>query len=470
MARILRCSESSTMLSVMATPRLMLSSRRHPCGHRTERAGTISQTLVIVTVNCYGTRRRVRGRRWSPARVGGGQDGPDGPGPSPPIARAATRADPKTEGEQMNLEVDKSDLHRMRAVERPPVPLEPGQARLRVDAFGLTSNNITYAVYGEAMRYWACFPAPEDETGWGRVPVWGFGEVVESSTPGVADSTRVYGYFPMADEVVVQPGRIDDSGFSDLTATRGAVPAVYSRYSFVESDPVYDADREAQQMLLWPLMVTSFVVDDFLGDHGLFGATTAVISSASAKTAIAAAFLLAERDGVEVVGLTSGANLGFVAGLGCYDTTVTYDDVDSLPTGDACFIDIAGRRDVTRRVHAHFGDHLRYSMVVGDTHWDNRADRSEPLTGPRPVFLFAPDQIAKRRRDWGRDGFERTVAAAWNRFVPWTDRWLTIRHAVGADEVEAVYHSLLDGRIDPGVGDVCTLAGTVGRSRPTDER
>jgi hypothetical protein len=157
----------------------------------------------------------------------------------------------------MNLEVDKSDLHRMRAVERPPVPLEPGQARLRVDAFGLTSNNITYAVYGEAMRYWACFPAPEEGTGWGRVPVWGFGEVVESSTPGVAESTRVYGYFPMADEVVVQPGRIDGGGFSDLTATRGAVPAVYSRYSFVESDPVYDADHEAQQMLLWPLMVTS---------------------------------------------------------------------------------------------------------------------------------------------------------------------------------------------------------------------
>ena len=62
------------------------------------------------------------------------------------------------------------------------------------------------------------------------------------------------------------------------------------------------------------------------------------------------------------------------------------------------------------------------------------------------------------------------MAAAWNRFVPWTDQWLTIRHAAGADEVEAVYHSLLDGRIDPGVGDVCTLAGTVGGPRPTDER
>src|SRR5664280_1837242 len=130
------------MLSVMATPRLMLSTRRHPCDRRTERAGTIRQTLVIVTVNCYGTRRRVRDRRWFPTRVGGRRDGP---APSPTIARAAATDDPKTEGEQMNLEVDKSDLHRMRAVERPSVPLGPGQARLRVDAFGLTSNNITYA-------------------------------------------------------------------------------------------------------------------------------------------------------------------------------------------------------------------------------------------------------------------------------------------------------------------------------------
>ncbi len=371
----------------------------------------------------------------------------------------------------MNLEVDTQDLRRVRAVEHPRELLAPGQARLRIDGFGLTSNNITYAVYGEAMHYWECFPAPETEgTRWGRVPVWGFGDVVESSTSDVAESTRVYGYFPMADEVVVEPGRVDDRGFSDMTPARSAVPAVYSRYSFVDSDPVYDAGREAQQMLLWPLMVTSFVVDDFLGDNGLFGAAMAVISSASAKTSIAAAFLLAEREGVEVVGLTSGANLEFVQGLGCYDTTVTYDSIGSLPVGEACFIDVAGRRDVTRSVHTHYGDRLRYSMVVGDTHWDNRSERSEPLTGPPPVFLFAPDQIAKRRRDWGRDGFEAAVAAAWNRFVPWTDGWLTVRHASGADEVEATYRSLLDGHVDPSVGDVCTLSDPAGPWRPADQR
>ncbi len=358
----------------------------------------------------------------------------------------------------MDLEVDRQDLHRVRTVERPAVPLQAGQARLRVEAFGLTSNNITYAVFGDAMRYWDCFPAPEEDgVRWGHVPVWGFAEVTESSTPEVARASRVYGYFPMADELVVRPGRVDSRGFSDLSPPRSAIPGVYSRYSLVDTDPVYRPDREAAQMLLWPLMVTSFVVDDFLGDHEMFGASTVVISSASAKTAIGAAFLLADRHGVTVVGLTSEANLEFVRSLGCYDTVLPYDAVGSLPPGEACFIDVAGRRDVTRMVHGHYGDHLRYSMVVGDTHWDDQSDDGQPLTGPHPTFLFAPDQIAKRRRQWGRDGFEDNVAAAWERFVPWTDSWLQVRRSAGAGAVEEIYRGLLDGRVDPRVGDICTL-------------
>lgn len=365
----------------------------------------------------------------------------------------------------MQLEVDKADLHRIRAVDRPPPTLASGEARLRVDTFGLSANNITYAVYGELMSYWACFPAPVEEgIAWGRVPVWGFADVVESATPAVAEGRRVYGYFPMGDELVVTPGRADDQGFSDLAPTREAVPSVYARYGYVDTDRVYRVDREPQQMLLWPLFVTSFVVDDFLGDHGLFGADTAVVSSASAKTAIGAAFLLAERDGVDVVGLTSAPNVDFVRSLGCYRDVLTYGDLDGLPNADSCYIDVAGRRDVTHAVHTRLGDRLRHSMVVGDTHWDDTAAGEGSLPGPRPQFLFAPDQIAKRRNEWGRDGFEIAVAAAWERFVPFTDRWLELRHRSGPTEVEAAYRDLLDGRVDPRVGDICTL-GDAGSGR-----
>jgi hypothetical protein len=275
----------------------------------------------------------------------------------------------------------------------------------------------------------------------------------------VTEGTRVYGYFPLADELVVTPGRLDDQGFSDTTPSREAVPSVYARYAVTTADRVHAPEREDQQMLLWPLFVTSFVVDDFLGDHDLFGAGTAVVSSASSKTAIGAAFLLAERDGLDIVGLTSPGNAAFVRSLGCYTRVLTYDEVADLARTPTAYIDVAGRKDVTHAVHTHLGADLRYSMVVGDTHWDDTSAGRGGLPGPTPEFLFAPTQITKRRSEWGRDGFEEAVAGAWARFIPWTDGWLTIRHAVGPAAVEAAYRDVLDGRVDPAVGDICTLVG-----------
>src|SRR5215218_5854893 len=79
-------------------------------------------------------------------------------------------------------------------------PLAAGQVRVGVDSFALTSNNITYAAFGDAMNYWQFFPT--GEAGWGIVPVWGFGTVRQSMHPGVAVGERLYGYWPMASEAV----------------------------------------------------------------------------------------------------------------------------------------------------------------------------------------------------------------------------------------------------------------------------
>ena len=78
--------------------------------------------------------------------------------------------------------VKRDDLRECRVAESEPPAVEPGQALLRVDSFGLTANNVTYAVMGEAMSYWDFFPA---EDGWGRVPMWGFAEVERSEAEGV---------------------------------------------------------------------------------------------------------------------------------------------------------------------------------------------------------------------------------------------------------------------------------------------
>ncbi len=353
----------------------------------------------------------------------------------------------------MILEVDRSDLHRTRIDDTEPVPLEPGQARLRIDSFALTSNNVTYGAFGDAMGYWNFFPA---EDGWGRIPVWGFADVVESQADAVEPGVRVYGYFPMGDELVVTPGRADQRGFVDLAEHRQPMAGAYNRYTRTTADHMYDAAREGQQMVLGPLFFTSFMLDDLIADDGS-GASTVVFSSASSKTAIGTAFLASQRAGVRVVGLTSSSNRAFVEELGCYDTVATYDDIASLPVDDAVYVDLAGNRDVQAAAHRQYGDRLAASLTVGGTHWDHGAGGGEPLVGPEPQFFFAPTQIAKRASDWGQAELDRRVGEAWRRFVEWTDGWLELRSSVGAEAVEATYHELLEGRSDPRVGHVCSL-------------
>ncbi|MDX6606165.1 MAG: hypothetical protein QOD14_705, partial [Solirubrobacterales bacterium] len=85
---------------------------------------------------------------------------------------------------------------------------------LGVDSFGLTTNNITYAVMGDAMSYWQFFPA---EDGWARMPVWGFADVVASKAEGVPEGTRIFGYLPPASHLVVEPDRADPADFVDTT-------------------------------------------------------------------------------------------------------------------------------------------------------------------------------------------------------------------------------------------------------------
>ena len=182
----------------------------------------------------------------------------------------------------MDLQVDRSDLHRTRVVELDPAPLTEGQARLRVDAFGLSANNVTYAVIGDMLQYWDFFPAEE---GWGRVPVWGYADVVESTHPELPVGRRCFGYLPMSEELVVSVGRVDDGGFSDVSPHRRAMASAYSRYRLVDPAAAGSEDED-REMLLYPLFFTAFLVDDFLGDHDLFGASVLVVSSASAKTAL----------------------------------------------------------------------------------------------------------------------------------------------------------------------------------------
>ncbi len=349
--------------------------------------------------------------------------------------------------------VKRDDLRECRVVESETPEIDSRQALLRVDSFGVTANNVTYAVMGEAMSYWNFFPA---EDNWGRVPMWGFAEVERSEAEGVEVGARVFGYLPPSSHLVVTPAAADAGGFVDGSPHRAELPSAYHRYLVTDRDSFYRTDTEAIQMLLRPLFFTSFLIDDQLGDEGLTGRGPIVLASASSKTAIAAAFMLAQRQEVELIGLTSPRNAEFVAELGIYDSTVTYDEIDSLERGPATFVDFAGDGAVREAIHSHYGDELVHSMAVGVTHWEDFGSGGE-LPGPQPTFFFAPTRVSKRAADWGRAGLEQRVGDAWHPFCEWTGGWLETIPGEGFEGLQSAWVEVLEGRVAPNKAHVISL-------------
>jgi Protein of unknown function (DUF2855) len=355
--------------------------------------------------------------------------------------------------------VKKSDLSQAQLASSDAAPLQAGQVRLKIDLFSFTANNITYASFGDTMKYWDFYPRSDD---WGVIPVWGFAEVTESLCEGITVGQRFYGYYPPASEVVLTPSRSSPAGFSVSNEPRGKLAAVYNSYSNCAADPFYAHGSEAVQCLLRPLFITSWLIDDFLADNSFFGSEAVLLSSASSKTAYGTAFCLSLRpkaDRPRIIGLTSASNLAFTQSLGCYDEVITYEQLESLNAAQtATFVDYAGNAALRLRIHTHFKE-LKYSCSVGGTHVQELGG-AKGLPGPKATLFFAPAQIAKRRDDWGGAVLNQRLVQSWQAFAQRVSQdgatWMDVETHTAAT-ANAAYASLLKGQLSPRSGQVWSL-------------
>lgn len=354
-----------------------------------------------------------------------------------------------------DLIVDRDRLTEVEVVDAPEPDPRPGEIVLRVDRVGLSANNVTYAVFGDDLRYWDFFPVPDRDGRRGRVPLWGFADVVRSARPEVDEGTRVYGFLPTSSHLVVEPAKVGPKGFRDASPHRRPLPSAYNSLATTGADPVYDAGQEDVQVLYRPLFMLSLMLSDLIIDAGCFGADAVVFSSASSKTASATAFLL---EGIHRIGLTSERNRAFVAGLGCYDDVHTYDEIDDLTARGAVFVDMAGDPALRRRVHARLAP--VHSAVVGATHHEADPDLSggEDLPGSRPTFFFAPDRMRARHADWGPDGLEERHAEAWSRFAPVAAGWVDVTLGRGPRGLRTAWLDTLAGTTPPRTGHVIKVS------------
>lgn len=335
-----------------------------------------------------------------------------------------------------------------------PDQLEDGEVLLDIDHFAFTANNITYAALGARFKYWDFFPV---EKPWGRIPVWGFADVAASRHPDVKIGQRVYGYLPMARQLRVRADKVGRSSFIDASAHRTHLALAYNQYLFTHADPAYRKEHEALQMLLRPLLITSFLLDDFLAEADFFNAQQVLLTSASSKTALGLAFMLKhqrQKRGLPltITALTSPGNLAFVESLGYYDRAVSYADIDQLDaTTPSVSIDFAGNGEVLAALHTHFADKLLFSSLVGAAHWDQRGGNRD-LPGARPEVFFAPGYWQKRGEEVGNDQLMRNFAQLWSPLVASVEGWMEVVTLEGDDAVRQAYLDTLHGKIRPDQG------------------
>lgn len=343
--------------------------------------------------------------------------------------------------------VNRHDLADAWIETREPVPLADGQVRVKTGRFALTANNVTYGIAGEMAGYWRFFPAEAPE---GIVPVWGFATVCESRVADLPVGTEIWGYLPMASDLVLQPGPVSATGFMDISAHRRDLPPVYNHYALTSADtPELKAAGDARS-LFFPLLMTGYVLADWLEDQEFRGAEQIVVSSASSKTGFALAFCVGAKR--HAIGLTSPKNLEFVRRLGCFDEVFAYGEVETLDASKpTLFIDMAGSIGVTQAVHRHFGKQLKASVAVGLTHWQDHGVVGE-LEGPTPEFFFVPDQIQKRDREWGTGELRRRADTASVALLPRIEERVNVRRLQGAEHVLKGWVDLVKGRIPPAWG------------------
>ena len=350
--------------------------------------------------------------------------------------------------------IEKSDVSNTKTVEIKidPSQLAPNEVVLKVDSLGFSANNVTYAVFGDKMGYWGFFPADDK---WGIVPMWGFATGIDSKHSDIQVGEKVFGYLPMASHLVITAGKVSGSHFFDVSEKRKSISPVYDNYVRCAVDPGYQADREAWQLNYRPLFMTSFVLDDYVGDNLQTSAEPVeqvILTSASSKTAYGAAHLLSKHKkqrglNYQVVGLTSSMNKSFTENLGCYDLVLTYEDINQL--GDdknSWILDFAGNKQLLLNLQNQFKQNLGKLVLIGSTDVDAQHDKPEGHLNSE--FFFAPSQVKKRTTEWGQAGFAKQYAQAWQSFAAHMNNKVTVALYTGAAPIEALYQTGLENKLN----------------------
>ncbi|KAJ4856340.1 hypothetical protein T069G_09708 [Trichoderma breve] len=384
--------------------------------------------------------------------------------------------------------LDKSDYTKQYLVtlhNADPLPdLAAGEIRIRSRIISNTTNNFTYARLGHLFGWWNVWaavpslPAPyDDDSKYGRVSAWGYGEVIESKNDRVLVGTKLYGYLPIGSypetlrvTVEDETGHVLETKL-DLEAdksSRGLDSALrvffetsymLNRYAFA-----WDSAKLSHPLGV-PLPWSS-------SDADLANAVV-VLLGASGKTALSFAYLLrqsrpAEHQPRKVVAVGSAKSRNFTEATGLYDDLLLYTDISSTDDSIATRLGIdantkvllanfGGRGTVDEDLHAILTRASKsvITLIVGGDP-QGKGSKLNALTevpGSGVVVCNASGLRDSGMKSDGKVGYFEGLSQEWTRLKENGGiNGLTLQWGKGMEDYIKGWDSLCNGSIDPTLG------------------
>ncbi|GIZ48894.1 hypothetical protein CKM354_001193700 [Cercospora kikuchii] len=142
----------------------------------------------------------------------------------------------------------------------PPLPENKIRAMPRI--ISLTANNLSYAKGGHIMHWWDAFPLPadlpspyNDATEYGIVPVWGYGEILNSKIPDIIPGSMIWGLWPshnMPVDLELQTAFDLKGHYFDVSRHREKLWKFYNHYVVAPDKIRYrDLDQRTTERMAW---------------------------------------------------------------------------------------------------------------------------------------------------------------------------------------------------------------------------
>lgn len=233
-------------------------------------------------------------------------------------------------------------------------------------------------------------------------------------------------------------------------------------------------------MLYRPLFWTAYWFEDWIFSSAYRGATAILFSSASAKTAFCAAYLIGKRNSrgeanpkVKIVGLTSKGNIAFTKGLGLYDEVFEYGAFQQgLEREKWVYVDVAGNADLNEKLSEHFrtpqSGQLITSISLGMTTLSPQSGPVSSLKWTTNTFMepsekgqfeqfFMVEWLNVRKHQLSlKEIFDRQHQA-WTELMTDCVKWVRLERIAGADAVKKAYDHIASAGFSPDVGFIWSL-------------